>query len=183
MSAPLPDWIDPWHAVQAGASFAGIVPLDCLPRLAEAVLGSDGPCRYELAFGRDPQGRAVALGRVSMTLHLICQRCLGELAVPVDVPIALALVRVAAGADVLGLAAVDDLPEELDPMPLGRDPIRPLDLVEDELLLAVPQIPLHPAQDCRPARSQVAESPAARRDNPFAVLAALRSQGPESDEI
>ena len=105
MSAPLPDQLDPWRAVQHGSSFAGVVPLQSLPRLAAAVLGAEGPARYAIEFGRDGDGRAVARGRVSMTLQLTCQRCLEAIAVEVDATIALALVRRVAGADDLGLTA------------------------------------------------------------------------------
>jgi uncharacterized protein len=119
-----------------------------------------------------------------MTLHLTCQRCLEAMAVPVDATIALALVRGVAGADDLGLAAVEGVPEELDALSLGQDPIRPLDLVEDELLLAIPQIPLHLAQECgAPEPSALPQSEPEGRENPFAVLAALRGKdrGPGSD--
>jgi len=177
MSAPLPDLIDPWHAVQAGFAFAGDVPLERLPRLAESVLGADGPARYTIAFGRDADGRAVVRGRVSMTLRLTCQRCLESLAVPVDVPIALALAQSATDAQALGLAAIADVPDGLDPLPLGRDPICPMDLVEDELLLAIPLVPSHRAQECRAAAPQApTQGGVERRENPFAVLAALRGQ-------
>jgi len=176
MSAPLPDLIDPWHAVQAGFAFAGDVPLERLPRLAESVLGADGPARYTIAFGRDADGRAVVRGRVSMTLRLTCQRCLEALAVPVDVPIALALAQSATDAQALGLAAVLDVPDGLDPLPLGRDPICPMDLVEDELLLAIPLVPSHRADECRAAAPVPTQAGVERRENPFAVLAALRGK-------
>jgi uncharacterized protein len=183
MSAPLPDQLDPWRAVQHGSSFAGVVPLQSLPRLAAAVLGAEGPARYAIEFGRDADGRAVARGRVSMTLQLTCQRCLEAIAVQLDATIALALVRRVSGADDLGLAAIEGVPEDLDAVPLGQDPIRPLDLVEDELLLAIPQIPLHAAQECGSSGSP-APPESETRDNPFAVLAALRGRdsGTGSDE-
>ena len=118
-----------------------------------------------------------------MTLHLTCQRCLEAMAVHVDAPIALALVHSVVGADDLGLSAVEGVPEDLDPLPLGQDAIRPLDLVEDELLLAIPQIALHPVQTCGSAGSP-APPAEEMRENPFAVLAALRGKDrvPGSDE-
>lgn len=185
MSAPLPDQLDPWRAVQAGYSFAGEIPLERLPRVAEAVLGAEGPARYELTFGRDPDGQATIRGQVSMTLRLLCQRCLTQMLLPVAATVALGLTRATSGADALGLAAVEGLPEDLDPLPLGREPISPLDLVEDELLLAIPQIPSHPAGECRATASPSLEPPPpAVRDNPFAALAALRRKDadPESGE-
>lgn len=120
-----------------------------------------------------------------MTLLLTCQRCLEAMAVPVNASIALALVRSVAGADALGLEAVEGVPDDMDALPLGQDPIKPLDLVEDELLLAIPQIPLHAMQDCGSAALPAPhEGEPVRYDNPFAVLAALRGKdrGPGSEQ-
>lgn len=162
-----------------------------MPRLAAALAGSErggasvdekldaatpgDAARYELRFGRDRQGRSVVLGRVQARLRLPCQRCLEEVEIPVDAPIALALIR--RDEDAL------DLPEHLDPWLVTEDRLNPLDLVEDELLLAVPQIPRHPAGMCgpglsagdrikAPASDTDAGSDATRR--PFAILASLK---------
>lgn len=153
-----------------------------MPRLAEAVLGADGPACYALTFGRDSEGLATLRGRVWMRLRLRCERCLDDLVIPTDAEVALGLTLATTGADALGLTAVEGLPDDLDPLPLGREPIRPLDLVEDELLLAIPQVPMHPEGDCRMAESVAGPpAPAPVRENPFAALAALRSGAAESE--
>jgi len=144
------------------------------------VTGTQGPARYELTFGRDAQGRAVARGHVVMSPTLTCQRCLAEVTVAIDAPISLALVRRVSDADALGLTAIVGVPEDLDPLPLGEEPIRPTDLVEDELLLALPQVPMHPAGECCVVQPEAAAVAGAEdRENPFAVLAALRGAGPK----
>lgn len=185
MSAPLPDRLDPWRAVQSGAAFAGEAALDELPRLAAAVIGADGPARYSLRFELDGQGRALVSGRVSMALRMTCQRCLGEVPVLVDTQIAIALVRAASDADRLGLTQIAGLPDDLDAMPVGDEPIRVMDWVEDELLLAIPQVPMHPLGLCEPAAVAVPDEDALiKAESPFAVLAALRGAkaGPGADE-
>jgi uncharacterized protein len=187
MSAPLPERLDPWRAVKFKAAFAGEASLRSFPRLAEAVLGTAGPARYEIRFGLDEQGQAVARGHVSMVLRMTCQRCLGEFEVSVDTPIALGLVHVRGDSDRLGLTQVEGLAGDLEPLPLGDDePVRVLDWLEDELLLALPQVPMHPAGHCVAAVTLAAseEMVAERPRNPFAALAALqaRRSGPEADE-
>ncbi|HYN76608.1 MAG TPA: YceD family protein [Lamprocystis sp. (in: g-proteobacteria)] len=159
--------------------------MSALPRLQAAVNGAAGAVRYVLGFERDAQGQAVAMGHAAMQVRLTCQRCLGEVDVPLDVPIALALVRAAAQRDRLGLTQITGLPDHLDPMPLGDEPVRPLDWVEDELLLAIPQVPMHPPGDCEAADAANRGEPAlAHPANPFAVLAALRggSSGTVADK-
>lgn len=156
------------------------------PRLAEAVLGTVGPARYEIRFALDEQGQAVARGRVSMVLRMTCQRCLAEFEVPVDAPIALGLVHLRGAPDRLGLTQVEGLAGDLEPLPLGDDePVRVLDWVEDELLLAIPQVPMHPAGHCAAQVAPPAPAAAAERPrNPFAALAALQARrpAPEADE-
>ena len=185
MFASLPEQLDPWRAVQCGSAFAGEAELDALPRLQAAVNGAVGSARYALSFGRDEQGQAVVTGRVSMRLRMICQRCLGDVEVEVAAPIGLVLVRAAGERDRLGLAEMPGLPDDLDPMPLGDEPVHALDWVEDEILLALPLVPLHPSDACEAKAEAQGDEPAPeRRANPFAVLAALREKpsGSGADE-
>ena len=195
MSAPLPRdhqvrcdprlQLDPWRAVRSELSCEGDAVAEDLPRLADALASGGGDCdwpaRYLLRFGRDSEGRALVMGRAALTIRLVCQRCLETVSMPLDAPIALALVRDAAQAEAL--------PDHLDPMEVEQGRIRPLDLVEDELLLAIPQIPMHPPGRCVELYEPAAD-PAGAADadqgvevpgpeNPFAVLAHLKRPAPE----
>jgi uncharacterized protein len=169
--------VDPWQAVQAKIELLGEADEADLPRVAEALQAiggaADWPARYRLAFGRDPEGRALARGRVELTATLVCQRCLGEADFDLDLPITLALI--------LDDREADGLPDGLDPLPVGREgdsePIRPLDLVEDELLLALPQVPMHPAGQCEvPDGRNLANPEADKPQSPFAMLAGLKGR-------
>ncbi len=171
--------IDPWRAVAAEQRFAGAGFPSDLPRLNDALSDIGGsaewPARFELQFGRDPESQPVALGRVELTLRLVCQRCLGEVRIPLDAPIALALVR--------NESQVAGLPDHLDPVVVEEGGLSPLDLVEDELLLAIPQVPLHAEGDCEPSAREFSEGPATAPSlvNPFAVLVGL--QAPAADPV
>jgi uncharacterized protein len=172
----MPDSLDPWRAARSARVFSGDLDAVRLPRLA-AEVGAHWPGRFELRFGRDPDGRAVVNGFVRLTLRLTCQRCMGEMDLPVDAEIAVGLLH----TDVQS----DELPDALDPVVVGDDPMRPWDLLEDELLLAIPHVPRHPAGTCpgtgrgvaAMASAETSGNPAGEpaRENPFAVLAALRS--------
>jgi uncharacterized protein len=186
--APL-EIVDPWRACRREIAFTGEVLLSAMPRLAAALVGSestdtsvdagreastsDGAARYELRFGRDRQGRSVVLGRVQARLRLPCQRCLEEVEIPVDAPIELALIR--RDDDAL------DLPEHLDPWLVTEERLNPLDIVEDELLLAVPQVPRHPSGSCGAGlpegdepRAPAADAGSDAPRRPFAILASLK---------
>ncbi|TCT20827.1 YceD family protein [Thiobaca trueperi] len=183
MSAALPDHLDPWRAVKTGLSFSGQVLLRHLPRLAAVVVdrdaGLDAPVNYRLRFERDQNGRAVVLGQVWSQLRLPCQRCLGEVVIEIDVPLRLGLLHTE--------QAVESLADDLDPLVVGDEPLHPLDLIEDELLLAIPVVPRHDSGLCQPpdlsvvpaARESVAkveQDEAVDPPHPFAVLAALKPE-------
>jgi len=164
--------------VQSERVFVGGLGPGRLPRLAGEV-GADWPGRFELRFGRDQEGRAVVKGWVRLTLYLTCQRCMGEMALPVDAGISWGLLHTEAESD--------GLPEALDPVVVGEGPVNPWGLLEDELLLAIPNVPRHPAGAC-PGGAQAVLGPTAgasgsppgvpEKDNPFAVLAVLKSGQP-----
>ena len=143
-----------------------------MPRLAEVLLDAEGAAEFEFLFGRDQNRRVVITGFVRSSLGLECQRCLERLELPVDARVRLAVIEVAAEAE--------RLPEEYEPVLIEEDRLRLLDLVEEELLLAIPQIPRHETGQCGIAIESV--DPAAsdqeadtRPANPFAVLASLKS--------
>ena len=180
MSAPLPDRLDPWLAVRDGRVFAGEILPGHLPRL-EALAGARWPGGFELHFGLDEGGQAVVTGRLRLTLLVTCQRCMGEMALAVDAGVAWGLLH-------------DDcetarLSGDWDPVVVGDGLVSPWELIEDELLLAVPHVPRH-ALDVCPAAGYLADAPSeqaggqdreAEPENPFAVLAALKSGGPGDD--
>lgn len=104
------------------------------------------------------------------TLPLTCQRCLGPVPTPVEVRRSFRFV-----ADEAAAAAEDDQSEE-DVLALSRA-FDLVELVEDELLMALPLVPRH--ETCPDAVKmqavdpgfEAAQAPAA---NPFAVLQALK---------
>lgn len=170
MFAPLPELIDPWRAVEAGAEFRGSLPLARMARLRESLREPTGEARFRLTFTRDPEGRGVLDGEIEARLILTCQRCLEALEFLVLTTLDLVLVS---GLDEAGL-----LPEDLDPLLVPEEPLRLADLIEDELLLALPQIPRHEPGACPAGGGRWTAASNERRAgegaNPFAVLGALK---------
>jgi DUF177 domain-containing protein len=176
MSAVLPAQLDPWQAVAREAAFAGSVALADLPRLREVLVGAAldaaAPATYEIAFRRDEAGRPVVLGSVRALLPLECQRCLGVMEHSVDARIRLMLTQ---GPNLA------EPPEPYEALPVTDDRVRPAELIEDELLLSLPQIPMHPVGVCRTAlqtsvpRGAEDDEVDADRPKPFAVLAGWKA--------
>ena len=166
MSALLPEVVDAWRMVTAQRRFEGTVPLARLPRLAEALADSQGECRYVLQFGRDPLGVAFLGLELRAGLPLTCQRSLERFVLPVHLEQRLGLLR--------HESEEAGLPEGYEPVLLDEDAsLRPLDLVEDELILALPLVPVSPdAAAIATDEDDAAETP--RTATPFAALAALK---------
>lgn len=168
MSAPLPPVLDAWRMVAAKRRFDGTLPLSGMPRLRDGLVDAEGFCRFEMEFGRDAvlDLRYVEL-RIEAELPLQCQRTLERYLHPVSL------------FQRLGLITGEDqeaaLPEGVEPILLDASgELHPAELVEDELILAIPVVPIDPrsteVQAEWPAEVEEEEKP-----NPFAALAALKA--------
>lgn len=143
-----------------------------LPRLA-TLLAAGAPASVDakIVFGIGVESLPVLRVEVHGQLSLVCQRCLGPVAWPVDIDVSLTAV-----ADD---AAAGDLSSPFDSIVLDAEGALALRaVVEDEILSALPLAPLHAsAEQCvRPAGEVSADdSPrvAQRVNRPFAGLADL----------
>ena len=137
MSAALPRVVDAWRMVTAQRLFEGWLEFSAMPRLAAALASSEGRCRYALEFGRDALGHGFLDVRAEAALPLICQRSLERFDLPVQVHQRLGMIT--------DEAQEAGLPEGYEPVLLDAEGnVRPLDLIEDELLLALPAVPVRP---------------------------------------
>lgn len=169
----MPERGDPLHLAELGRSYEGRVELAGLGRLADSLAGSEGLVRYRLAFDRDHRGRPCVTGHLVGSLPLQCQRCLQVFALDVERDWRVVL---------LAEAAEEALLDEGEDARLVSDRGMPLaELIEDELILAVPLVPKHPAgAACElPAGAIVGDEPPAEeldeaKDNPFAELSRLK---------
>ncbi|HHJ14405.1 MAG TPA: metal-binding protein [Gammaproteobacteria bacterium] len=160
----LPVQVEPLGLCDAGRAFRGVVAVEVLERLAPLLARREGELRVELGFGLDERRIRVVEGRVSGELRLLCQRCLKALTFPVDLAFRLGVV--------LHDAEAQRLPEGYEPLLADGEPLPSSRIVEDELLLAIPPVPLHGAgEGCR---IEHVNQPAPERENPFAVLEKLK---------
>lgn len=169
MSANVPELLDAWRMVAARRCFDGQVELAEMTRLQGLVADTEGKCTFALEFGHDDVLKVSYVDlSIETELPLICQRSLQRFLLPVSVKQRLGLIR--------SEDEESSLPEEYEAMLVPEDGnLRPLDLVEDELVLAVPVVPLSPEgeavnRDWAPTEEEQSKA------NPFAALAALKKQ-------
>lgn len=166
MSAQVPEVVDAWRMVAAGRVFEGRLPLSGMPRLRDALLDGEGEVEFALGFGRDALQVPYAELRIEAALPLLCQRTLQRFMHPVRIEQRLGLIR-----DEADEAA---LPPGYEALLLAEDgQLRPAELVEDELILAVPLVPVAPGSESV-ERDWPVPADEEKRANPFSALAELK---------
>ncbi len=132
--------IDAAEFAAAGAKQQGVFPLSGFLRLRDVLTSDAGEIAYEIEGARDARGRPGLRIRVRGTMALRCQRCLEPMRV--DVSTDELLVLAASQAEIDAEPADVDAPDRV----VAAEGMAVLELVEDELILAVPYAPRHP--DC-----------------------------------
>ena len=153
--------IDGLEFAKTGSKLQGALPVAGFLRLRDALCTNKGAVQYELLGVPEEQGRPALKLKVAGELQFVCQRCLGALEFPLHIDVSLQLATTQAELDAEPLTA--EGPERIV---AGREmPVR--DLVEDELLLAIPLVLRH--DRCADGGPQVLNE----KRSPFAGLRGL----------
>jgi len=167
MSGGLPSQIDSLDLAKNRVSLVGEYVMAEMPRLSAYSPSKDASIHVKLGFRLNSETLIEVNGSVEVVVRLTCERCLQ----PFD----------------LELSLEPELFLDLSGQPIDetdeRDIIKvngPVDLqalVEDEVLLAIPMIPMHDPEQCR-ARRETAENGSMQvtdggKNSPFAQLADL----------
>jgi uncharacterized protein len=168
MSAALPARVDVARQVQARRVFEGALPLASMHRLRGSLVLDEGDARYTVEFGTDGLGVSYLALRVEAGLPLLCQRTLEPFVYRVSIDQRLGLI-----ADESEEAA---LPPGYEPLLVLDGELAIADVIEDELILALPVVPLKPGVplEWSDRAADADESSDAGRPNPFAVLGTLK---------
>ncbi|MEN3294856.1 MAG: hypothetical protein V7642_4109 [Burkholderiales bacterium] len=141
-----------------------------LPRLADESVDKFGTLRWSLQGGSNSLGHPQLTLSMSGSVKLICQRCLSPFEFGIASDSALVLAEDEAGADAIDALLDDDEVEVI----VGSRTFNIADLIEDEVLLAIPSSPKHEAcpDKLLPDRPEKADE----KVSPFAVLKNLKRQ-------
>ena len=128
--------IEPFHLASLGQRLKGRVAIAKMTRLLPSLLEDRGYADVELQFGIDSAGQAFVKGYVNAELSLLCNRCMEKMTMPIQADFNLGIVH--------SYVQAERLPAEYEPLVIQESQIKTLDIVEDELLLALPIIVKHP---------------------------------------
>ena len=148
------------------------IPLAELPRVAHELLGTEGEAKGKVRFSRQV-GQAVADLEVSAQPEVVCQRCMQPMRWPIKVKSRIALVS--------DYDAADRVAEGLEVFLVEADSISVRDLVDEEILLALPNVARHEeGSECAGGKMQLPgqvdddeESADSQVQKPFAQLGEL----------
>ncbi|HEY5603521.1 MAG TPA: YceD family protein [Gammaproteobacteria bacterium] len=177
MSQRLPEYIEPYRLAETQRILTGALSIARMKRLVSLLASDTGDANINLVFGVDEAGQAYAAGEVQACVTMQCQRCMESMPVTVNAKVSLGFIRTETQAQ--------GLPSHYEPF-IAEEEASLLDLVEDEIILALPAVPLHEPDQCavkaqyggKAQYSLAGKEPATamERQNPFAILETLRNK-------
>lgn len=166
----LPKLVDPRRLAEQRVRYKEKIAVSKLPRIDETVDSASPDIDVEIEFGRDEQHRIRVTGNIQGSVGLICQRCMDLVDVQLDQTIDLLVVW----SDEQSKA----VPKDLDPWEVG-EAANLHELIEDEILLALPVVARHEPGECEAPEMPiyenvvVEESEEEGRQRPFEILKGL----------
>lgn len=158
-------------------SITADLPLARLLRFAEQLSSRSGDVAVALQFGRDEEGRRLLSGTLDTQVQVACQRCLQDMGMGLHCTLSLLILDTE--------EEVQALREDQDGVVMSEDgDLDVAALIEDELILSLPMIPMHEDVGCNGVLNElknvlkVEESAAQQRSHPFAKLAELKQDKP-----
>lgn len=172
----IPISIAPAKAALKRMTYDGIIVKTELTRLAEVADVLDDHVNVSIECGIDPQDLVVIQGNVATDLELVCQRCGGGLKTHVSTEFTYTPVHAAAQE------SEEPIPDAYDEIELNEfGEISLVQLVEDELMLALPIVAMHEPSECSLKEDDMTfgelapEATEEKKSNPFDVLKQLKN--------
>ncbi len=161
-----PEHIDPIKFAKTGENLEGQINVDQLQRLTLSLDDGSGIVKFDLKFDRNNRSN-VAIGKFATEVSMICQRCLNPVKVPVRDNIQLEFV--------IGESAEGHLEDQgYEIVTVVEESLPLAELIEDEVILALPFSPLHDEGKC-PNNAIIEKLQETEKPNPFAILAKLKN--------
>lgn len=172
----IPDHVDARKIFVQQALIEGGIPLSRLPRFREALTDGQGDVRVALDFIIDDEYRRVIEGTLTAQVHVLCQRCLEPMDVLIEEAFSLAVLE--------SEVQMANLPKRLDPWICEDTKLVLADLVDEQLILAMPIVSYHEGPCTGPmsfgeettSGDKAAPDSGSRKANPFDILRTLKDK-------
>lgn len=172
MAKSLPESLDLTAAVRKEWQMQGELLISDLDRMpAELIASADAPVKYDIQFRHSKQVLGEAVIKIESDLDLICQRSLDSFE--------FTLKTVGVIGFVSEIEDLEKLDADVSPSWVEDMKVDPKALIEDEILLKIPPIPLKPGAELNTqylADHDDSDTDTEEKQNPFAALNDLKSQ-------
>ncbi len=162
MKTNIPEYIKFEQAKSQDLNINGLLPIKALPRLLDALPHGGSDVHVEIHSDIDVNKRLVLNTQFKVSAGLDCQRCMDAYQHPI--------VSQLQFLPIFNEEQMELLAPEQEPLLLEDGKINLFKMIEDELLLSLPIIPLHPSADCSVKLETI--SPKASQ---FDILATLKN--------
>ena len=162
-----PTFIDPILYTELGKSISGMLKFSKLNRFGDLAKFDGRDVNFLLSFFYDEEKRCCIEGKARITIKLECNRCLNLFSYDIETIFRLYPIK---------SEDISKLSKQLELVVMENGLISIIDVIEDELILNLPEVPMHAQDDpnCRSlaaAWSQVEVEQ--QQKNPFVVLKEL----------
>ncbi len=167
----LPDFIDPVVFAERQSHLVGRIGVQRFHRLTDFLFNQEGELNVDLQFYKEGKVPVIE-GNIQGDLALVCQKCLQALSWAVDKNVKVGMVQT--------IEQADRLAEGLEPMVVKGDSMLLAAIVEDEVLLSLPDYPKHESPCIEyevSERLTLPEENKQESEHPFSVLAQLKNIG------
>lgn len=163
--------VDPLRLASESSTFDEYFPVLELPRFSAAIINPKGELHYSFSFSMAEEGYCYIRMQAKADVELVCQRCLNKYSQKISVDYVVKVTK--------SLSNISHLQEKEDFVVLDEGKIYLKDLLEDELLLALPIVGKHSEEDknCVLSSEDVKffseNNFEEKKNNPFDVLKSL----------
>ena len=163
MKNDTPTVIDPILLARLNKSISGVLDFNKLDRLCDLANFDGQEIHYLMSFLYDEENRCCIEGKAKVAVKLECQRCLKLFSYKIDTTFRLYPVTA---------SAEKDFPKQLDMVVMENGLVSVPDIVEDELILSLPEVPKHADDDpnCQQLPAACLLENGKQQVNPFTVL-------------
>jgi uncharacterized protein len=157
----MPGFVDPYKMAKNRQALQGELAVASMPRANQMLESKDGVVNYSLLFDMDKESLCFVEGQIHTKVSVRCQRCLQIFLKEINGSFKVSPVKTDSAAKALS--------SEYEPLIVTEDKLYPAELVEDELILAIPLAPMH--EEICVDSAEIKEQDLV---NPFQVLQELK---------
>jgi len=166
----LPHKIDPFKSAVHETQVHGHLKIHDMQRLNSSLHSTEGEVEVNMVFAIDEQKICTIRGHVKTNVMLQCQRCMESFEYAIMSDFVAGVVKDEQEAT--------DLPEGYTPVVASEDGMLVIqDMIEDELIVNLPVVPMHDPDKCKiKLPFEAGSSEQVETNNPFNVISILRSK-------